>query len=109
MLTLLLLLTLPATLGVAFLSGWVSGILFKEGPELCAAVMRWTTWSLPLVAMASGFTCALQASGRIEITARVELATILIGFAVTAVCVTQWGWWGPSSPGWCARRWRWCC
>ncbi len=91
MLTLLLLLTLPATLGVAFLSGWVSGILFKEGPELCAAVMRWTTWSLPLVAIASGFTCALQASGRIEITARVELATILIGFAVTAICVTQLG------------------
>jgi O-antigen/teichoic acid export membrane protein len=91
MLTLLLLLTLPATLGVAFLSGWVSEILFKDSPELCASVMRWTTWSLPLAAMASGFTCALQATGRIEITARVELVTILLGFGVTALCVTQLG------------------
>jgi O-antigen/teichoic acid export membrane protein len=91
MLTLLLLLTLPATLGVAFLSDWVSAILFKERPELCATVMRWTTWSLPMVALAAGFTCALQATGRIEITARVELATILIGFAVTAVSIWQLG------------------
>ena len=91
LLTLLLLLTLPATLGVAFLAGWVSEILFQNQPELCASVMRWTTWSLPLAALTSGFTCALQATGRIEITARVELYTILIGFAVTAVCVTQLG------------------
>jgi O-antigen/teichoic acid export membrane protein len=91
MLTLLLLLTLPATLGVAFLSDWVAGILFKDSPELCASVMRWTTWSLPLASVAAGFTCALQATGRIEITARVELVTIVIGLAVTAVAVTQWG------------------
>ena len=91
MLTILLLLTLPATLGVCFLSGWVSEVLFKDSPELCASVMRWTTWSLPLAAVASGFTCALQATGRIEITARVDLWSILIGFVVTAVCVTQFG------------------
>jgi O-antigen/teichoic acid export membrane protein len=91
MLTILLLLTLPATLGVCFLAGWVSEILFKEGPELCATVMRWTTWSLPMAAVASGFTTGLQATGRIEITARLELWTVLIGFVVTAVCVTQFG------------------
>jgi O-antigen/teichoic acid export membrane protein len=91
MLTLLLLLTLPATLGISYLAGWVSGILFPDGPELCASVMRWTTWSLPLAAVGAGFTCALQATGRIEVTARVELLTIVIGFAVTLVFVTQLG------------------
>ena len=91
MLTLLLLLTLPAAMGISFLSGWVSQILFPKGPELCAAVMRWTTWSLPLVAVASGFTCALQATGRIEMTARVDLVTIVLGFATTLICVPQWG------------------
>ena len=91
MLTLLLLLTVPATLGVAFLSDWVAGILFKDSPELCATVMRWSTWSLPLAAVGAGFTCALQATGRIEITARVELLTIVIGLGVTVLAVTQLG------------------
>jgi O-antigen/teichoic acid export membrane protein len=91
MLTLLLLLTLPATLGICFLSGWVSGLLFPKGPELCAMVMRWTIWSLPLAAVGSGFTCALQATGRIEVTSRVELITTVLSFIVTIVCVTQFG------------------
>ncbi len=91
MLTLLLLLTLPATMGICFLSGWVSGILFPSDPGLCAQVMRWTTWSLPLAAIGSGFTCALQATGRIEVTSRVEMITTVVSFIVTLVCITQLG------------------
>ncbi len=96
MLTLLLLLTLPATLGVCFLADWVSGLLFPASPELCARVMRWTMWSLPLAALGSGFMCALQAYGRIDHTARTELYTILMGFVVTAVCVLGWGVFGAA-------------
>jgi O-antigen/teichoic acid export membrane protein len=91
MLTLLLLLSLPATLGVSFLADWVSGILFKDSPELCATVMRWTAWSLPLASLTAGFICTLQATGRIEITARVEVGIILIGFVITAVAIAKLG------------------
>ncbi|HEY0706376.1 MAG TPA: oligosaccharide flippase family protein [Polyangia bacterium] len=102
LLTLLLLLTLPITLGVCHLSGWVSGLLFPTAPDLCAEVMRWTAWSLPLAALGSGFMCSLQAAGRIDQTARIELLTIVIGLLVTIVCVFQGGVFG-AALSWLAR------
>jgi O-antigen/teichoic acid export membrane protein len=91
LLTLLLLLTLPSTLGIAFLSDWISGILFPAHPDLCATVMRLTAWSLPLAALGSGMMTALQASGRIDHTARVELYIIVLGVLVTIAFVTPFG------------------
>jgi len=91
MLTLLLLFTLPAALGVRFLSDWVSTILFPDSPELCAKVMALTAWSLPVTGFWFGFTVALQATGRIDQAARAELRTILIGFGATIVLVIQFG------------------
>jgi O-antigen/teichoic acid export membrane protein len=102
MLTLLLLLTVPATLGIGFLSEWVAGLQFPDDPELCARVMRVAAWSLPMAAMGSGLMTALQASGRIDKTARIEVASILLGFLVAALLVPRWGIWG-GVMSWLAR------
>jgi O-antigen/teichoic acid export membrane protein len=102
MLTLLLLLTVPATLGIGFLSEWVAGLQFPKDPDLCARVMRVTAWSLPLAALGSGLMTALQASGRIDKTARLEVVSILLGFAAAAVLVPRWGIWG-GVMSWLAR------
>ncbi|HEY0711377.1 MAG TPA: polysaccharide biosynthesis C-terminal domain-containing protein, partial [Polyangia bacterium] len=102
LLTLLLLLTLPTTLGISYLADWVSGLLFPAAPELCAEVMRWTSWSLPLAALGSGFMCSLQAAGRIDHTARIELFTIVIGLLITVGFVVQGGVFG-AALSWLAR------
>jgi O-antigen/teichoic acid export membrane protein len=96
LITLLLLVTLPATLGVSFLADWMSQILFPENPARCAAVMRVSAWSLPLAALGSGLMTVLQASGRIDRTARIELVSILLGFAVTVVFVVPGGVYGAA-------------
>jgi O-antigen/teichoic acid export membrane protein len=102
LLTLVLLLTLPTALGLCYLSGWVSGLLFPSAPDLCAEVMRWTSWSLPLAALSSAFMCSLQAAGRIDQTARIELLTIVIGLLVTIGCVLQAGVFG-AAVSWLVR------
>jgi O-antigen/teichoic acid export membrane protein len=90
-LTLLLLLSLGATLGVSFLAPWVGRILFEENPEACTTVLRITMWSVPLVALNWGASCALQASGRFDENARAGIRAVFINVLVTLVLVFGFG------------------
>jgi O-antigen/teichoic acid export membrane protein len=90
-LTLLLILSLGAALGATFLAPWVGAILFRENAGPCTMVLRITMWSVPLVALNWGASCALQASGRFDENARAGIRAVYVNLAVTVVLVLGFG------------------
>lgn len=80
-----------ASAAVSFLVEPISQLLFPEQAEICAQVMRVTIWSLPLAAIVSIFSSALNALGRDAQQARVALAASVCHFLLAAVLIWRFG------------------
>jgi O-antigen/teichoic acid export membrane protein len=80
-----------ASTAVSFLVEPVSTLLFPNGAETCAQVMRITIWSLPLVALVGIFGSALNALGHDALQARVTLVASLCHLVLASFLIWNFG------------------
>jgi O-antigen/teichoic acid export membrane protein len=90
-LMLALLVCLPITIVVLFLSGPVSHVLFPRGAVLCQQVICITIWSIPLLGVENVMGYTLNATGHDAHQAGFNLCTALVSSAIAVFLVLHWG------------------
>ncbi|HJZ75338.1 MAG TPA: oligosaccharide flippase family protein [Vicinamibacterales bacterium] len=79
--------SLPFAIVGMHLAESLSGILLPGAHEACRRVIQVSVWSVPLLAVSSGMTFALQATGRHDVVARSGLRATAVSAALSCASI----------------------